>query len=224
LFEGGVYRHRDSSLGDSVAICLPEDLYALQKSSLFNGRVDAGERVVNTGNRLHGIQARRGDGTFGELVPLGQVVDAPGFVVKRGPIATVEIGTEVKILANSMIKQIDRVINDLINQVSQFKAAGGTPISVGIVGINQADRYTSYEADRAWPTGTRGKKHPFQEAGDAERRVLSQAASWFDEFLILRFKAQNEPPYDFQWVNETRTTQDYASALTRIIRKYEARF
>jgi hypothetical protein len=30
----------------------------------------------------------------------------------RGPIATVEIGVEVKILAKPMIKQIDRVIND----------------------------------------------------------------------------------------------------------------
>lgn len=97
------YRHRDSSLGDSVAWCLPEDLYALARSKKFNSRVDAKQCVLNVQNRLRGIHARHGDGTFGEIIPHAIAEDVLGFVVARGPIATVEIGTEVKILAKAMI-------------------------------------------------------------------------------------------------------------------------
>ena len=188
LFEGIRYRHRDSSLGDSVAWCLPEDLYALSRSLKFNAGVDTKQRVLNVQNKLRGINARRGDGTFGEIIPHALAIDIPGFVVARGPVATVEIGTEVKVLANSMIKQIDRVINDLQNQVREFKTAGGNPITVGIVGINQADRYVSYEGDVEWHTGLKGKKHPIQEAAEAERRLLAKASPVFDEFVILRYR------------------------------------
>ena len=224
LFEGVLYRHRDSSLGDSVAWCLPEDLYSLNRSSKFNSRVDAKQRGLNLQNRLRGIKARRGDGTFGEIIPHAVTVDVPGFVVVRGQIATVEIGTEVKILAKAMIKQIDRVMNDLQNQVREFSAAGGNPVSVGIVGINQADRYVSYEGDVKWPTGVKGNKHPIQEAADAEKRLLAKAAPVFDEFIILRFRAWNEPPFRFEWVDEGQTNLDYGAVLTRIIRKYDVRF
>jgi len=224
LFDGVLYRHRDSSLGDSVAWCLPEDLYGLHRSDKFNARVDAKERVLNVQNKLRGVKARRGDGTFGELIPHAIAVEVPGFVVARGSIATVEIGTEVKILANSMIKQIDRVMNDLQNQMQEFKTAGGNPISVGLVGINQADRYVSYEGEVAWHTGRKGKKHPIQEAAEAERRLLSRVAPVFDEFMILRYRAWNEPPYSFEWVDEDQTKMDYGAVLTRIIRKYEVKF
>ena len=224
LFEGVQYRHRDSSLGDSVAWCLPEDLYSLNRSSKFNSRVDAKQRGLNLQNRLRGIKARRGDGTFGEIIPHAVTVDVPGFVVVRGQIATVEIGTEVKILAKAMIKQIDRVMNDLQNQVREFSAAGGNPVSVGIVGINQADRYVSYEGDVKWPTGVKGNKHPIQEAADAEKRLLAKAAPVFDEFIILRFRAWNEPPFRFEWVDEGQMNLDYGAVLTRIIRKYDVRF
>ena len=57
--------------------------------------------------------ARRGDATFGEIIPGETPVVEPAIRLTRGPIATVEIGVEVKILAKAMIKQIDRVINDL---------------------------------------------------------------------------------------------------------------
>ena len=224
LFEGVRYRHRDSSLGDSVAWCLPEDLYGLHRSEKFNLGVDAKHRILNVQNKLRGIQARRGDGTFGELIPHAVAVSIPGFVIARGPVATVEIGTEVKILANSMIKQIDRVMNDLQNQAREFKTAGGNPITVGIVGINQADHYVSYEGDVEWRTGIKGKKHPFQEAADAERRLLAKAAPVFDEFVVLRYRAWNEPPHLFEWVNEGGTAADYGAALVRIIRKYDVRF
>ncbi len=186
--------------------------------------MDARQRVLNIQNRLRGINARRGDGTFGELIPHALAAKIPGFVVARGPIATVEIGAEVKILANSMIKQIDRVINDLQNQVREFKTAGGEPITVGIVGINQADHYVSYEGDVAWRTGQKGKKHPIQEAAEAERRLLAKAAPIFDEFMILRFRAWNESPYQFEWASEAATQEEYGAVLIRIIRKYDVRF
>ena len=123
-----------------------------------------------------------------------------------------------------MIKQIDRVLNDLQKQVREFKTAGGNPITIGIVGINRADHYISYEGDVEWHTGTKGKKHPMQEAEEAERRLLAKAAPVFDEFLLLRYRAWNEPPYRFEWVNEAQTQMDYGAVLTRIIRKYDTRF
>lgn len=89
----------------------------------------------------------------------------PGFVVQRGGSATVEIGIEVKILAKAMIKQIDRVISDLARQAEHFRQADGNPLSVGIVGINQANKYVSHEGQVVWPTdgksiSIQSKKHP----------------------------------------------------------------
>jgi len=145
IFDGTRYLHRNSSLGDSVARCLPEDLYALHKSTKLDARIRDRQRILNVANRRTGVKARRGDGTFGEIIPHAVAFDIPGFVVARGPVATVEIGTEVKILAKAMIKQIDRVMTDLQNQRREFANAGGNPITVGIVGVNQADRVVSYE-------------------------------------------------------------------------------
>lgn len=224
LFEGVRYRHRDSTLGDSVALYLPDDLYALGRSAKLAVRIDIGERVMNVQNRLRGVKARRGDGTFGELIPNTTPLKVPGFVVMRGSIATVEIGTEVKVLAKAMIKQIDRVIGDLVKQVAQFRRAGGNPICVGIVGVNYAEEYTSYEGEAVWPTDGRKYKHPIQEAADAESRLVAQASGAFDEFLILRYRARNEPPFPFAWVDEQHTNLDYGAALTRILRRYEDRF
>src|SRR6185312_2510165 len=94
LFEGILYRHRASNLGDSVAWRLPEDLYQLHGSTMLDSRIETGQRVLNLRNTLRGVTSRRGDATFGEIVPLSAAVSASGFVVKRGEIATVEIGME----------------------------------------------------------------------------------------------------------------------------------
>ena len=110
------------SLGDFVAMHLYEDLYKVAKSRLLTKRIEAQERVLNVQNRRRGIEARRGDGTFGELVPGFTPIQDPGFKV-----ATVEIGIEVKILAKAMIKQIDRVIGDLRKQVEQFPRGASRP-------------------------------------------------------------------------------------------------
>jgi hypothetical protein len=224
LFDGILYRHRNSSLGDSVASYLPEDLYGLNRSPRLNSLIEAGERVLNARNTLRGIRSRRGDSTFGEIVPRTIAISQPDFVVRRGEVATVEIGTEVKILAKAIIKQIDRVTGDLTRQVVQFRAAGGEPICVAIVGVNWSDRYTSYEGDKLWPTDGRKEKHPFQEAAEAEKRLIALAQPAFDEFVMLRFRARNEPPFSFDWLDEERTVSDYGAVLIRILRKYEARF
>jgi hypothetical protein len=225
LFNGKRYLHRQSTSGDLVAAHLFEDLGAIAKSKLLQSRIDERSRVLNTQNLRRGIKARRGDGTFGELIPNVEPLIETGYVVGRGPIATVEIGCEVKILAKAMIKQIDRVIGDLVKQVAQFRHGAGNPICVGIVGVNHADTYTSYEGERAWPTDGTGKyKHPVQEASEAESRLLIQAKPSFDEFLILRFRARNEPPYVFEWLDLRSTGLDYGAILTRISREYERRF
>lgn len=216
LFDGKKYIHRDSSRGDWVAHHLYEDLYALEKSRLLKQRIDSQSNVLNVQNKRRNIKARRGDGTFGELIPgVVAIVDA-GFSVARGPIANVEIGIEVKILAKAMIKQIGRVQNDLRDQVAQFHRGAGTPICVAVVGINSAGYCVGYEKDRVWKTDGVEHKHPCQEASDAEARLLAEAAPKFDEFIVLRYKATNDPPFPFDWVDYFDTMQDYGAALTRI--------
>jgi hypothetical protein len=136
LFEGHVYKHRTSTHGDYIAMHLYEDLVAIGRSPKLVVAIKKGILVLNVANRLQGIRARRGDGTLGEIVPGETPIRDQGYVVARGRIATLEIGVEVKILAKAMIKQIDRVINDLRNQVVQFRKSGAQAFCVGIVGIN----------------------------------------------------------------------------------------
>ena len=224
LFEGNQYLHRDSSLGDWVASYLYEDLFKLRKSGKLNKRITAGVRVLNTQNRTVGIARRRGDGTFGELVPAGTAIREEGLAVARGPVATIEIGVETKILAKAMIKQIDRVIGDLVRQTEEFKKRGGNPICVGIVGVNFSEVYTSYEGARAFVTDGRRYKHPIQEARDAIARLEQRARPRFDEFLILTFVATNTPPHPFSWVDEQKVVLEYSALLTRVSRAYDRRF
>lgn len=225
LFAGVKYEHRRSNLGDFVAMHLYEDLVAINKSDRYVLSVESMSRVLNAQNKRKGIEARRGDGTFGELIVGEKPLVDPGYKVARGPVATVEIGVEIQILAKAMIKQIDRVKSDLSNQVQNFKHRAGSsrPICVGIVGINYAAVATSYEADRIYRTDGLKYKHPIQEAEQARSR-LKEVASLFDEFLILKYRASNESPYPFEWVNENETRLEYVAALQRISNEYQARF
>lgn len=192
----------------------------LGRSAKLPSRVHTHQRVLNVQNTRRGIKARRGDATFGEIIPHEVAATVPGYVVGRGPIANVEIGCEVKILFKAMIKQIDRVMNDLRGQVNHFKRGGGSPICIGIVGVNWAERCTSYEGERPFPTAGRGSyRHPIQEAPEAEARLNNEVRHAFDEFLILRFRATNEPSYPFEWLDLRGTTQDYGAALCTGIRK-----
>ena len=105
LFENKIYKHRDSSQGDFVAMHLYEDLILVNRSTkLIDYAIHRKDRVLNVQNKRRGVEARRGDGTFGEIIPGETPITDPGYMVARGPIATVEIGVEVKILAKAMIK------------------------------------------------------------------------------------------------------------------------
>ena len=73
LFEGCKYEHRRSNLGGFVAMHLYEDLAAIAKSQKYVVAVAAASRVLNVQNKRKGVDARRGDGTFGELVPGGDL-------------------------------------------------------------------------------------------------------------------------------------------------------
>ena len=224
VFEGRKYEHRNSTLGDLVAGKLYEDIVRLGRSPKLSERVKNHQCVVNVGNKAVGKKSRRGDGTFGEIVPTAVAITEKGLLVARGEIANIEIGAETKILAKAMIKQIDRVIGDLIRQVEEFRKTGGQPICVGIVGVNFSSTYTSYEGDREYPTDGKKHKHPVQEAVDAESRVIAQAAPSFDEFQILRFKATNVAPFPFDWVNHEQTAKEYSALLVRLSREYDRRF
>lgn len=224
LFEGMKYEHRKSNLGDYVASFLYEDLLELGRSHKLVRRIRDGLAAVNAANVTVGRSSRRGDGTFGEVVPGVATVTIPDFGVPRGRIASVEIGAETKILAKAMIKQIDRVVNDLKTQVLHFKTSNPRAICAAIVGVNRAPQYLSFEGERQFPTEGKRYKHPIQEAADAEQRLLHLARPAFDEFLVLRFSATNAPPYPFAWTSEEETKVEYAAALARISREYENRF
>lgn len=224
LFDGSKYLHRDSSLGDRVAMEFFEDLYTLGRSDKYINNVNSGLTVRNAKNLTHGMKARRGDGTLGESLPGVDPIFDDGFNVARGNIATVEIGVEVKILGKAMIKQIGRVVSDLKSQVDSFRSRGGNPLSIAVVGINSAEHYTGYEGERAYRTDGRKNKHPKQESREAEKRLILEAKPHFDEFVILRFSATNEGKYVFSWTDESESNKDYGASLVRVGRKYTERF
>jgi hypothetical protein len=208
LFDGKPYLHRVSTHGDYVAQFVFEDLYALQHSQKLVQCIVAQRSVLNAKNKAHGVKHRRGDGSFGTIIPGDIAISDSGFSVGRGPIANVEMGIEVKILAKAMIKQIDRVKNDLLNQARQFRRSEGRAIVAAVVGIK---------------TDGRKYPHPCDEAAAATRHIEELRDS-FDELLILPFRATNVAPYPFEWVDANRTRQDYGSFLVRISRHYDNRF
>ncbi len=123
-----------------------------------------------------------------------------------------------------MIKQIDRVIGDLVRQTEEFKKHSGHPICVALVAVNFAEQYTSFEGTRTYATDGRKEKHPKQEAAEALSRLEQRAKPSFNEFLLLRFIATNSTPFPYAWVNEQQTVMEYSALLTRISREYDRRF
>jgi len=148
----------------------------------------------------------------------------PSTWCRFGLVATVDFGIEVKVLAKAMIKQHDRVGTDMINQVSEFQRYGDNPICIGIVGINRARSYVSFEGVREWPTNGKKNPHPYQEADQAERRLLQRILPAYDEVIVLRYLATNVDPYPFNWEDANATQTQYAASLLRISREYERRF
>jgi hypothetical protein len=231
-FHGRVYNHRVSTLGDDIALELYEDILELDRSLLLSRRIAAQTHVVNTSNRTFGKRSRRGDGTFGELVPTETPIVVPGYRVARGPTATLEIGAECKIISVAQGRQVDRVISDLNDQLNSFRTSGRNAVSFAVVGVNRAPAYRSIEGAKLSPeqwriTRTTGKgstKHPAQEADKTIAELRSRVAARFDEFLIFEFVATNEEPFEFAWVDEQNVNRLYAAAITRVAREYKQRF
>src|SRR4051812_36426671 len=116
LFNGKLYKHRSSTQGDKVAAFLYDDLLALGRSSKLVERIQLQESVLNNAGKVFGRPGRRPDGTFGTLVPGAIAEVCPPYTTARGPLARLEIGVEVKIMATKMIAQVDRVLSDLDKQ------------------------------------------------------------------------------------------------------------
>jgi hypothetical protein len=223
--------HRASTQGDNICTELFEDLRvradARDPNSKYSTRVKSATRVVNRKNKSYNISARRGDGLFGEVLHGAKVQLVEGFSVKRGPTVATEIGVEMKIIAKAMLKQIGRVIENLNGQVKEFAIGAGErpPISVAVVALNYASNYTSFEsADRPYVTDGKKYRHPIQEAPEAKRRLLAQAAPQYDFFLLLEYIATNVPPYLFSWRDPDEQAEVYNALLTRLAIEYEAKF
>ena len=123
-----------------------------------------------------------------------------------------------------MLKQVNRVSNDLREQPTEFKEGGRNAICVGVVGINFAPQYQAFEKRRTTITDGREYKHPVDEASVAEQRLVARVEPAYDELLVLRFSATNMEPFHFEWVNRRGTELDYSAALLRISRLYNDRF
>lgn len=224
LFERKVYHHRSSTNGDKVAIQMYEDLLSLGRSKKYVSRVSTGSHVVNTRNLVTGRKTRRGDGSFGELLPHLQPQAFEGHAVRRGPIANLEIGVETKILATAIGKQVQERISSLKDQAVVFRSKNPNVICVAIVGINYAKSYLAYEGTRTQMTDGKGYPHPVQQAAAAEAKVRAELASDFEEVIILPFVATNQDPFLFSWTNTQVVTNEYGAALIRISQEYEQRF
>jgi hypothetical protein len=223
-FEGVIYRHRDNSIGNKIVEYLYEDLHAHAGPKLSE-RIEGHSRVLNPKNESPGIRARHGDGSFGVIVPGFEPIIEEGYRVARGPTATVEIGTEIKIIAKAMSKNIGRTMSVLRDQAKDFKNKSPDAITVGIVGVNHAPEYVSYEGERSYATTGKGDaRHPIQEAPATVERLHRDVESAFDEFLVIRFSATNISPYPFAWVDERATRQQYGAMVARVLSEYERRF
>ena len=230
IFDGQIYRHRRNTQGDQLATELYEDLYAIGRSPKFVAHIDTIRRGISSKNVRTGISVRRGDGTLGEFIPGQPTFIVPGYNVRRGPVANLDIGIEVKILNKAMIKQINDRIAGLQKQADYFVTgrdgrARGNPISIAIIGVNYADYTVGYEGERVYRTdGRSNNRHPAQEAPQVEERIRREVVPRYDETIILRYKATNEEPFPFSWVDAEATARDYGAILVRLSAEYERRF
>lgn len=227
LFEGRPYLHRISNQGDRLALELYEDLYDLGRSPKFNAFVDTRRSGVGPKNKSVTLQRmRRGDGTFGQIIDQSKAREFPGYRLARGALATIDIAAEVKILNKAMIKQIDRVVNDLDKQVKNWRSVSDTVITVTFIGVNYAPYTVGYEGERSFRTDGRAHKHPVDEAPAAERHIIDRIVerNIYDEVVMLRYRSTNDPPFGFAWVDETKTEEAYRATLVRLASKFERRF
>lgn len=217
-FAGRIYKHRDSTVGNKIARELFEDILAHGVSTKYGSDVNQNIVAVNRGGLVHGRVIRRNDSVFGKLPAAAKSVSIQGFAVPEGPIADARIGCEVKIVAKAQLKQIDRVISDLDNFLLRVQQISQTCINVAVVGVNHEPEYMGYEGRRRF----KGRLSKGETATVISR--LSQLTGRYDELLILSFKATNQRPFLFTWLNTQKVDLDYGAALTRIGQTYDQRF
>jgi hypothetical protein len=197
-----------------------EDLSQHKASATFVQRVEAGTEVANRGGKIQTSRLIRRNDSICGAPPAGllSLKSISGFSVKDGPVAEPHIGCEVKILAKSQTKQIDRVINDLEGFASRMRRLHQHCINIAIVGVNHESDYVSYEGNRSF-------KHELgQDEADHTHDRLRVLSDVYDEVLVLPFEATNQPPYPFGWVYPTSAKLDYGAILTRVGAEYERRF
>ena len=138
-------------------------------------------------------------------------------------VALTQIGAEFKIIATAHLKQIDRVLTDLTGSAVSLREKSSKAITMGFAAVNYSEQWTGIEGTRTFPV-ERKPKRALQESEETSRRLIEIARPAFDEFLLLRFKATNQVPYPFTWLNGDGTAADYGAALVRISHLYDERF
>lgn len=220
-FAATVYKHRDSTLGNKIGRELFEDLLIHEASPRYREDINRRAGVVNSGDRIVTPKPiRRNDSVFGRP-PAGAPVNLPdeGFSIREGSVAEPRIGCEVKIIAKSQQKQIGRVISDLDNFALRMKSLSRKCINVAVVGVNQESDYAGHEGERVFRHRLRDEE-PSVVVAKLREHLLAR----YDELLIFRFKATNQPPYPFTWVDVRQAELDYGAAMTRVGDLYQRRF
>lgn len=218
-FLGTVYRHRDSTLGNKIGRALFEDLLAHHVSARYEKHVADRLGIVNIGGKVHGRKLRRNDSVFGKPPAAAPIKIVTGFTVPEGPMAEPRVGCEVKIIAKSQQKQIDRVINDLEGFARRTKALNKRCINIAIVGVNYESDYEGHEGRRTFRDTLRER-----EPQQVSARLQEELTGLYDELLIFPFRATNQSPYPFAWLDTRRVELDYGAALARIGEEYQRRF
>lgn len=218
-FQGVTYKHRNSTVGNKIVRELFEDLVKHVVSRALVSDVLEGRCVASRSGGVQGRLIRRNDSIFGRPPAGAQSKKADaGYSVMEGLVAEPRIGCEVKILAKAQLKQIDRVISDLDNFSLRMKRMNEKCINVALVGVNHESDYVGYEGGRTF-------KHPL---GTSEAKTvvgrLSVLRESYDELLVFGFKATNQSPFPFKWLEERRTELDYGASLTRVGERYQERF
>lgn len=220
-FLGTIYVHRNSTLGNKIGREIFEDLPRLHVSPLYEEHVRALAGVVNSGGKIHTQRAiRRNDSVFGRP-PAGVDIRPTKntFLVPEGPVAEPRIGCEVKIIAKSQQKQIDRVINDLAGFSDRMKSLSPACINLAVVGVNHESDYEGHEGDRSYKHKLK-KQEPINVMAKLKEELLGR----YDELLVLAFRATNQPPYPFRWIEPRRVELDYGAGLTRVGELFQRRF
>jgi hypothetical protein len=219
-FAGQVYKHRDSTLGNKIGRCLFEDLLAHSVSNRYAQHVAGGQGVVNGGGKIQTPRdIRRNDSVFGKPPAAANVARIAGFSVPEGPVAEPRIGCEVKIIAKSQQKQIDRVINDLDGFARRIQRLNKKCINMAVVGVNHESDYVGHEGERIFKHALK-RQEPFKVMQKLKERLIDL----YDELVLLNFRATNQPPYPFAWTGSHVVDLEYGAALTRIGEEYQRRF